>query len=104
MKIVLNLKNLNEIYDTDFNLSQLGVAGVETIIHGIFFVYYAVSKILKFEDKSFKEQTEKYVIEFVKEWGQLKNMSSETIINKMKDYEQNVIKYIDENKGELTTK
>ena len=46
LKVMRSLKNLNEVYETDFNLGKIGTNGLEHIIYGIYYVYFCVKIIL----------------------------------------------------------
>jgi hypothetical protein len=102
LNIIGNIKNLNEFYDTDFNLSQIGSNGIEIIINGIWFVYYCCLNLLNLNnEKKFKNVTENFIEEILKNWSEIKNVSIDKYLKNNNSYQSNIINYINENKNEI---
>ena len=40
LKVMNCLRNLNEVYESEFHLGKVGTTGMEHIIYGIYFVYF----------------------------------------------------------------
>ena len=102
LNIIGNIKNLNEFYDTDFNLSQIGSVGIEIIINGIWFVYYCCLKLLNLNNENkFKNVAENFVEDILKNWGEIKNVSIDKYLKNNNSYQSNIINYINENQNEI---
>ena len=102
LNIIGNIKNLNEFYDTDFNLSQIGSVGIEIIINGIWFVYYCCLKLLNLNSENkFKNVAENFVEDILKNWGEIKNVSIDKYLKNNNNYQSNIINYINENQNEI---
>lgn len=102
MKIISNLKCLNEVYDTEFNLSKTGLMGMDIIVHGIAFIYYAINKILLFDDEGeYKKVMDRFIEQFITDLGNLRNIAIDQYIKNKQKYYDNVLKYINENRIEL---
>ena len=102
LNIIGNIKNLNEFYDTDFNLSQIGSVGIEIIINGIWFVYYCCLKLLNLNNENkFKNVAENFVEDILKNWGEIKNVSVDKYLKNNNNYQSNIINYINENQNEI---
>lgn len=102
LKIIESVKELDKLYDTEFNFSKIGIFGLETIIHGVLFIYYTIQKILLLdEDGKYKIITEKFLLELIGEFGKLRNINTDRFIKNKQQYHDNVLKYIIENRIEL---
>ena len=102
LNIIGNIKNLNEFYDTDFNLSQIGSVGIEIIINGIWFVYYCCLKLLNLNNENkFKNVAENFVEDILKNWSEVKNVSIDKYLKNNNNYQSNIINYINENQNEI---
>ena len=102
LNIIGNIKNLNEFYDTDFNLSQIGSVGIEIIINGIWFVYYCCLKLLNLNSENkFKNVAENFVEDILKNWSEVKNVSIDKYLKNNNNYQSNIINYINENQNEI---
>ena len=102
IRIIDDVKILNEVYDTDFNLAKMGIFGMDIVVYGVIFVYTAIVKVLKFEDsdKRFRKITEEFIENYVKEWGKKRNMATLRFEDRNKFFEI-IDKYVNENKVEL---
>jgi len=102
LKTIRSLKILNEVYETDFNLSKIGTNGLEHIIYGIYYIYFCIKFILDLDKHdNFLKVTRNFVDEFISEWGQIKNMPCDVFIQNKIQYEKNVQQYINNNKSQL---
>lgn len=102
LNIIRTVKCLNEVYDTEFNLKKMGIKGMDVVLYGITYVYFAISKILKFDDdKMFRRITEEFFDEFCKDWGKCRNMSTIRFEQNKALYFDTSEKYVNENKVEL---
>jgi hypothetical protein len=102
LKIIDSLRQLDKLYDTEFNFSKLGITGMDCILHGVLFVYYAIQKVLNLdEENKYKIITEKFLDEFVIEFGKVRNISIERFFKNKQNYHDNVLKYISENRIDL---
>ena len=98
------LKNLNEVYETEFNLSKMGTFGLEHIIYGIYFVYFALKIILLLDkDDKYLKITRNFMDEFISEWSQARNMPCNFFIQNKINYEKNIIQYINSSKNQLAS-
>ena len=98
------LKNLNEVYETEFNLSKMGSYGLEHVIYGIYFVYFGLKIILSLDkDDKFLKITRNFIDEFISEWSQAINMPCNFFIQNKLNYEKNVIQYINSSKSQLAS-
>ena len=102
LKVMRCLKNLNEVYETDFNLGKMGSNGLEHVIYGIYYVYFCVKFILGL-DKNDKHlnYTRNFLDELITEWSQVRNMPCDIFIQNKIYYEKNVQQYINSNKSQL---
>lgn len=102
LKIISSLKNLDKLYDTEFNFSKLGVFGLETIIYGIYVTYLAIQKVLGFDEEGkFKQIVENFIDEFINDFGKERKISVERLVKNRKLLYDNALKYITENRVEL---
>jgi len=102
LKIIESIRELDKIYDSDLNLSKLGVNGLEIIIHGVYFVYLAIQKIFMFdEENKFKNLTEEFLEEFIVEFGRSRNIIIDKFKKNKQNYQDNILKFIIENRVEL---
>ena len=102
LNIIGNIKNLNEFYDTEFNLSQIGSIGIEIIINGIWFVYFCVINLLNLKNENkFKNVTVNFIEDILKSWSELKNVSIDKFLKNMNFYQSNIFNYINANKNEI---
>ena len=102
LKVMKCLKNLNEVYETDFNLGKIGTNGLEHIIYGIYYVYFCVKIILGLDkNDKYLNYTRNYIDEFISEWSQTKNIPCVFFIHNKINYEKNVQQYINNNKSQL---
>ena len=102
LKIVDSLKDLDKLYDTDFNFSKLGIFGLEILIHGILFVYCSINKILGFDDEGkFKILVDEFIDDLIYEFGVIRKINTDRFYRNKQFYFENVIKYISENRIEL---
>ena len=99
LKIIENIRELDKIYDTEMNISKLGVNGLEIIIHGVYFVYLSIQKIFLFdEENKFKNLTEEFLDEFIIEFGRERNINVEKFKKNKQLYQDNILKFIIENR------
>ena len=104
LNVIQSLKNLNEVYETEFNLSKMGTNGLEHVIYGIYFVYFCLKIILGLDtNEKYLKKTRKFMDEFISEWSQTKNMPCDFFIQNKINYENNVQQYINNNKSQLAT-
>ena len=102
LKVINCLKNLNEVYETEFNLAQMGSNGIEHIIYGIYFVYFSLKIILNLDNNGkYLNITRNFIDEITSEWSQMRNMPCDRIIQNKINYEKNVQQYISANKDQL---
>jgi hypothetical protein len=102
LKIIDNIKILDRVYDTEFNLSKLGIFGLDSIVNGVLFVYLSITKVLGFEDEGkFKANVDGFVEGFIKEYGKLRNVNVERFLKNKEGYYNQVMRYINENKLDL---
>ena len=102
LKVMKCLKNLNEVYETDFNLGKIGTNGLEHIIHGIYYVYFCVKIILGLDkNDKYLNYTRNFLDEFISEWSQTRNIPCDFFIHNKINYEKNVQQYINNNKSQL---
>ena len=102
LKVMKCLKNLNEVYETDFNLGKIGTNGLEHIIYGIYYVYFCVKIILGLDkNDKYLNYTRNYIDEFISEWSQTRNIPCDFFIHNKINYEKNVQQYINNNKSQL---
>jgi len=93
---------LDKIYDTDFNLSKLGVNVLEIIIYGVYFVYFGINKIFEFDSEGkYKKLTEDFLDEIIRQYVSLRNLKSDKFIKNKQIYQDNILKFIIENRIEL---
>jgi len=102
LKIVDSLRDLDKLYDTEFNFSKLGIFGLEILIHGIIFVYCSINKILGFDDEGkYKILVDEYIDDLIVEFGVIRKINTDRFFRNKQIYYENVIKYISENRIEL---
>ena len=102
LKVMKCLKNLNEVYETDFNLGKIGTNGLEHIIYGIYYVYFCVKIILGLDkNDKYLNYTRNYIDEFISEWSQTRNIPCDFFIHNKINYEKNVQQYINNNKSQM---
>ena len=102
LKVIRCLKNLNEVYETEFNLSKMGTKGLEHVINGVYFVYFSINIILGLDkDDKYIDVTRNFVDEIATEWSQARNMPCDIFIQNKFNYEKNVKQYITNNKNQL---
>ena len=102
LKVMRCLKNLNEVYETDFNLGKIGTNGLEHIIYGIYYVYFCVKIILGLDkNDKYLNYTRNFLDEFISEWSQTRNIPCDFFIHNKINYEKNVQQYINNNKSQL---
>ena len=102
LKVINCLKNLNEVYETEFNLAQMGSNGIEHIIYGIYFVYFSLKIILNLDNNGkYLNITRNFIDQITSEWSQIKNMPCDRILQNKINYEKNVHQYISANKDQL---
>jgi hypothetical protein len=103
LKVIHCLNNLNEVYETDFNLSQMGTVGLEKIICGLYFVYFCLKIILNLDSTNkFLNITKKSIDELVGEWSQVRNIPCDKFINNKNIYEKSIQQYILTSKNQLS--
>ena len=103
LNVIECLKNLNEVYETEFNLSKMGTNGLEHVIYGIYFVYFCLKNILGLDkNDKFLQITRSYLDELISEWSQARNMACDFFIQNKINYEKNVLLYINNIKGQLS--
>ena len=101
LKVILCLRNLNEVYETEFNMAKVGTYGLEHIIYGIYFVYFSLKMILNLDNKgNFLNITRNFIDELVSEWSQIRNMPCDVFIQNKGNYEKNVQQYISATKNQ----
>ena len=102
LKVMRCLKNLNEVYETDFNLGKMGSNGLEHVIYGIYYVYFCVKFILGLDkNDKYLNYTRNFLDELITEWSQVRNMPCDIFIQNKIYYEKNVQQYINSNKSQL---
>lgn len=102
LKIIDSVRQLDKLYDTEFNFCKIGIFGLEVIIHGILFIYYCIQKVLGLDEEGkFKVITEKFIDELVLEFGKIRNINVDRFIKNKHVYHENALKYIIENRIEL---
>ena len=102
LKVMKCLKNLNEVYETDFNLGKIGTNGLEHIIYGIYYVYFCVKIILGLDkNDKYLNYTRNFLDEFISEWSQTRNIPCDFFIHNKINYEKNVQQYINNNKSQM---
>ena len=95
---------MNELYETEFNLSKFGTNGLEHVIYGIYFVYFALKIILLLDkDDKYLKITRNFMDEFISEWSQERNMPCNFFIQNKINYEKNIIQYINSSKNQLAS-
>ena len=103
LKTVGCLRNLNEVYETEFNLGQVGSNGIEHIIYGIYFVYFSLKMILNLDvNGKFLNTTRNFIDDLASEWSQVKNMPCDKFIQNKPDYEKNIQQFISASKNQLS--
>ena len=103
LKTLNCLKNLNEVYETEFNLGEAGTNGMEHIIYGIYFVYFCLKYILNLDNSGkYLNITRNFIDQITSEWSQMKNMPCDKIIQNKPNYEKNVQQYISASKDQLS--
>ena len=102
LKTINCLKNLNEVYETEFNLGEAGSNGMEHIIYGIYFVYFCLKYILNLDNSGkYLNITRNVIDQITSEWSQMKNVPCDKIIQNKPNYEKNVQQYISASKEQL---
>ena len=96
-------QNLNEVYESEFNLSKVGTNGMEHIIYGIYFVYFSLKMILNLDvNGQYLNITRNFIDEILGEWSQMINMPCDRFIQNKNNYEKNVQQYIFASKSQLS--
>jgi hypothetical protein len=102
LKMIESIKELNSIYDTDLNLSKLGINGLEIIIYGVYFVYFGINKIFGFDEEGkYKKLTEDFLQEIIRQYSEKRNLQVDKFIKNKQIYQDNILKFIIENRVEL---
>jgi hypothetical protein len=102
LKVIRCLKNLNEIYETDFNLGKMGTNGLEHVIYGVYYVYFCVKIILGLDkNDKYLNHTRNFLNELISEWSQARNIPCDIFIQNKINYEKNVQQYINSTKSQL---
>ena len=102
LKVIRCLKNLNEIYETDFNLGKMGTNGLEHVIYGVYYVYFCVKIILGLDkNDKYLNHTRNFLDELISEWSQARNIPCDIFIQNKLNYEKNVQQYINSTKSQL---
>ena len=103
LKVIRCIRNLNEIYETEFNIEKVGSNGMEHIIYGIYFVYFCLKIILNFDSNGkYLDITRNFIDELASEWSQIKNMPCDKFIQNKINYEKNVQQFISASKAQLS--
>ena len=103
LNVIRCLKNMNELYETEFNLSKFGTNGLEHVIYGIYFVYFSLKNILGLDkNDGYLNITRNFIDELLSEWSQKRNMSCDFFIQNKFIYEKNVLQYINNSRGQLS--
>ena len=103
LNVIRCLKNLNEVYETEFNLSKMGSNGLEHVIYGIYFIYFCLKIILGLDrNDKFLNITRNFIDELAAEWSQSRNMPCDFFIQNKTSYERNAQQYINNSKGQLS--
>ena len=101
LNVIHCLRNLNEIYETELNLGQIGTNGLEHIIYGIYFVYFSLKMILNLDiNGNYLNLTRNFIDEITSEWSQIRNMPCDRFIQNKPNYEKNVQQYISATKSQ----
>ena len=99
LSVIGALSCLNEVYDTDFNLSKVGIEGMEILIYGIYFIYYKVKLDFNYDaDEKILEKTRNFIDDLIKNWIKLRKIKFDSVIKQKQIYEQKVIQYISSTK------
>ena len=104
LKIITSLKELDKLYDSDsdFNINKIGIYGLELTIHGIYFIYFAIQKILGFDEENrFKEVVDNFIEKLILDFGKNRNISIDRILKNKQIYIDNVMKFITDNRIDL---
>jgi hypothetical protein len=102
LKIISCIKNLDKLYDTEFNFSKLGIHGLEIIVYGIYFSYLSIKHLLGFDEEGkYMDYVEKYLDEFINDFGKQRKISTERLFKNKNVFFDQVSKYITENRIEL---
>ena len=97
------LRNLNEVYETDFNLGQIGTNGIEHVIYGIYFVYFSCRTVFDLDNKAkFLTVSRAFIDQFVAMWSKMRNVSGDKFIQNKGNYEQKVQEYVNISKAQLS--
>ena len=97
------LRNLNEVYESEFHLGKVGTTGIEHIIYGIYFVYFSLKIVLNLDNNGrYLNATRNFIDGFVNEWGQIRDMPCDIFIQNKTNYERNVQQYISLSKNQLS--
>ena len=103
LNVMKCLRNLNEVYETDFNLGQIGTNGIEHVIYGIYFVYFSCRTVFDLDNKAkFLTATRSFIDQFVAMWSKMRNTSGEKFIQNKGNYEKKVQEYINISKAQLS--
>ena len=103
LKVMKCLRNLNEVYESEFHLGKVGTTGIEHIIYGIYFVYFSLKIVLNLDNNGrYLNATRNFIDGFVNEWGQIRDMPCDIFIQNKTNYERNVQQYISLSKNQLS--
>lgn len=102
LKVIYCLKKLNEVYETEINLGQIGTNGLEHIIYGIYFVYFSLKIILNLDNNGkFLNATRNFIDKIASEWSQIRSMPCDIFIQNKSNFEKNIQQYISSNRAQL---
>ena len=103
LKVMNCLRNLNEVYESEFHLGKVGTTGMEHIIYGIYFVYFSLKIILNLDTSGqYLNVTRNFIDELASEWSQIRDMPCDVFIQNKLNYERNVQQYISLSKSQLS--
>lgn len=111
LRIMGNLKDMDKVYDTTFNLGHLGTRGLEEFIHGIYFIFYSLNYLLDFSGKAkidvtgveedIQEEVESLINSLIENVCKSKNIVSDKFLKQKQSYKDQIMKYIAESKFDL---
>ena len=103
LKVMNCLRNLNEVYESEFHLGKVGTTGMEHIIYEIYFVYFSLKIILNLDTSGqYLNVTRNFIDELASEWSQIRDMPCDVFIQNKLNYERNVQQYISLSKSQLS--
>ena len=103
LKVMNCLRNLNEVYESEFHLGKVGTTGIEHIIYGIYFVYFSLKIVLNLDNNGrYLNATRNFIDGLVSEWSQIRDMPCDIFIQNKANYERNVQQYISLSKNQLS--